>query len=762
MDAKPADDQSVTPAEAPPPQTLAAWFRQNAVQLAVVAAVLGVVCYFLNPLDVLLAGFGLSLIVFIHELGHFAAAKLCDVHVKTFSIGFGPALPFCSFKYGETTYKLAMIPLGGFVAMVGEGDTEGDVVDAEDPPVEHPEDPRSFRNKPVWQRMVIISAGVIMNVLLGAVLFVVTYLHGVEEQPAVLAHVEPGSAAWRAGLHVGTEIKALNGREGLFFDDIKPTVQSTSKGEAIELVVNYRGEQRTVTVEPLKQEGAPYPMLGIGPPRTLTLRYFRRDDTPPYAVGSPAEAAKSADGGPGLKPGDRIVAMSDPRDPSVVTPLDPNWNGLPGEVFDYEYRLARLAGKPVTFHVVRRTEGGPTTVTPVAVSVPPGYRKDLGLRMQMGPVAAVRRGSPAERAGVRARQNDGSKELAPGDQIASVELPEAGGKVTRFTADKIDAASPPTQTVRPLDPLRLPFELDQWAEHRPAGAKVTVTVLRAVGHEERKPVPLELDWDDSYRYESSSYQSASTPVPVNGLGLAYHVQTVVADVAPNSPASAEVQPNDLVKEVRYKVRDHNGKETTGSWNEVSPHQWALVDHNLQRVAPHACDLKVVRQGQTVEVSLTAVDDTTWPLADRGLDLTPDTRIQKADGIAQALDMGAHRTVRMIKTIYQNLYAMVFGRVSVKVMAGPITLARASYLIAGEDVWHLLLLMAMISINLAVVNFLPIPVLDGGHMVFLGYEAVRGKPAPESVQAVLTYIGVGMVVCLMFFVIGLDIWRLFWA
>jgi regulator of sigma E protease len=96
------------------------------------------------------------------------------------------------------------------------------------------------------------------------------------------------------------------------------------------------------------------------------------------------------------------------------------------------------------------------------------------------------------------------------------------------------------------------------------------------------------------------------------------------------------------------------------------------------------------------------------------------------------------------------------------MAGPLTLARASYLLAGQDTWYLLLLMAMISINLAVVNFLPIPVLDGGHMMFLLYEAVRGKPAPESVQLALTYVGLGIVGCLMLFVIGLDIWRLFIA
>jgi regulator of sigma E protease len=71
-------------------------------------------------------------------------------------------------------------------------------------------------------------------------------------------------------------------------------------------------------------------------------------------------------------------------------------------------------------------------------------------------------------------------------------------------------------------------------------------------------------------------------------------------------------------------------------------------------------------------------------------------------------------------------------------------------------------MGLISINLAVVNFLPIPVLDGGHMMFLLYEWVRGKPAPASVQVALTYLGLAAVLGLMLFVIGLDIWRLFFA
>ncbi|HET6575843.1 MAG TPA: site-2 protease family protein, partial [Fimbriiglobus sp.] len=319
MDPNPtAEDKSVTPAtdSAPDaPQSLSAWFRQNGVQLAIVVAIIVVVCSYLHPLDVLLATLGLSLIIFIHELGHFLTAKWCDVHVKTFSIGFGPALPFCQFQYGETTYKLAMVPLGGYVAMVGEGDAEGDTVEAEDDPEKADADPRSFKNKPVLQRMLIISAGVIMNVLLGGVCFAVVYLHGVEEAPAIASAIEPGSGAWRAGLRPGVEIEAINGRENPWFDDLRPAVTSVHKGEEVSLAVSYRGRQRELSVGPRRQEGALFPQLGIAPPQRLVLRSFRRGHVPPFDPGTPAATATAPDGGPGFQPGDRIVAMTDPADP---------------------------------------------------------------------------------------------------------------------------------------------------------------------------------------------------------------------------------------------------------------------------------------------------------------------------------------------------------------------------------------------------------------------------------------------------------------
>ncbi len=743
----------VEPAPAMPPGGLVGWFRQNGLRLALLVAFIAVICRFLHPLDVLFAGLGMTLIIFLHELGHFTAAKLCDVHVRTFSIGFGPALPFCQYKYGETTYKLAMVPLGGYVAMVGEDDPrgEGDGPDEEAAAEHAASDPRSFKNKSVPKRMFIISAGVIMNVILGGICFVVTYMHGVDERPATAAYVETGSAAWRAGWHSGTEVKSLNGRENIYFDDIRPTVQSTDKGETVDLEVDYKGSRERYALEPLKLEGALYPQLGVLSHDKLVLRNFKRDDLPPYMPSSPAAKAGN-DSHPGFLPGDRIVAMTDPDDTSKVTPIQANWDNLPGEYFDYYRRLVRLAGKPVTVHVVRK---GDATETAVAVYVLPGFRKDVGLRMRMGAISAIRKNSPAEQAQIQARQAEGDQVSVPGDRIVAVEFPEKDRSVTKYTAD-------PKGTEKPLDPLRFPDQAEAWADNRPPGAKVKLTVLRDVDHTER-PLELLLDWDPNYKYEIRSVSNAGTPVAVNGLGLAYHVNTLVDAVAPNSAAAgAGLQANDQIMAIRFKVENHKGVVTDGDWDNVRPHQWAFVDQKLQLQAPFQFEVKYKRGSTESTAWLTAADDTTWPVVERGLVLMPETRLQKADGVIDAVGMGFHRTLRTIKSIYQGLYSIAFGRTSVKVMSGPITLAQQSYFIAGQDTWTLLLWMGLISINLAVVNFLPIPVLDGGHMVFLVYEWIRGKPAPISVQNICTYIGLGLIGSMMLFVIGKDIWTLFIA
>ena len=750
-----ANTPPVTPAgDTPPParprETLASWFRANGTSAVVTAAIVAAVCYYLHPLDVVLAIVGLGGIIFIHELGHFVAAKACGVHVKTFAIGFGPPLPFCHFHYGETHYKLAMIPLGGYVAMVGEGDAKGDTVDASTEPDEQEtyskDYPRSFANKPVWQRMIVISAGVVMNILLAAVCFVVVYMHGVEEQPAVAQAVDPGSAAWRAGMRPGEELMKLNelannpteGKNRLWFDDIRMVVSSIHRGETASVTTTYQGQTRTYELEPVRAEGGLFPVIGISPPQSLTLSYYRRGGPPPYDPGSPAAQAKAADG-TGFRSKDRVVAMTDPATGAVTDlPLSAD-----GGQFEFRRRLHALAGKDVTLRVERAD--GATAELPL----PKAYRKDLGLRMTPGQVTAVRDGSPAAKAGIVTRVVTKGDVEREGDVVLAVAVADGGdGKPVTF-----DTA----------DPLRLPEKLTAWAEGMAKKSEpnwnATVRVRRAGAELE-----LPMTWDDSYRTVPGPILSPVSPVPLDGFGLAYQVSSTVADVRPDSPAAkAGILKGDTVTQVRFKAVDFKDNVKTGGWQPVGEFHYAYLDSTLQRQAPHGVDLKVTRGEEEKEfLDLTATDDTSRPVAADGLIFGKELRVLKADSVGEALGLGLQRTIRMVKNTYQGLYALIAGRVSVKVMSGPITLARAGYILAGESVWKLLLLIGLISVNLAVVNFLPIPVLDGGHMVFLIYEGIRGKPAPVLVQNVLTIVGLSMVLCLMLFTIGLDIWRLlFW-
>src|SRR5581483_1069498 len=102
--------------------------------------------------------------------------------------------PGLSFRRGETLYKIAWFPLGGYVKMVGEGGESDEGDDA----------PRAFKDKTVWQRMAIISAGVTMNIILGLVCFVIVYMmHGVERPAGIVGTVDAGSPAWQKGVPSG-------------------------------------------------------------------------------------------------------------------------------------------------------------------------------------------------------------------------------------------------------------------------------------------------------------------------------------------------------------------------------------------------------------------------------------------------------------------------------------------------------------------------------------------------------------------------------
>ncbi len=167
----------------------------------------------------------LGVLVFVHELGHFLAAKFCRMRVERFSIGFPPRA--FGKQIGETDYCISWIPFGGYVKISGMIDESFDMEQLEGPP-----QPWEFRSKPIWQRMIVISAGVVMNILLAVAIFWgVNYSKGkiLRETTEIGAVVEQ-SPAERLGLKAGDRILTINDKEVSHWEDVLNLIYIESMG----------------------------------------------------------------------------------------------------------------------------------------------------------------------------------------------------------------------------------------------------------------------------------------------------------------------------------------------------------------------------------------------------------------------------------------------------------------------------------------------------------------------------------------------------
>jgi RIP metalloprotease RseP len=831
------------------PLTPAQWLTQNFIYLAILVGGL-IWLYRAHGWEGLpsafLTVFGIGFIIFIHELGHFLVAKWCDVHVLTFSIGFGPAIPGCSFKRGETTYKLALLPLGGYVNMVGEG---ADADEGEDYP-------RSFKNKTVGQRMAIISAGVIMNVILGAIAFTFVYrVHGVNQLRATVGRTEPGGVAWSDGVRSGWRIDQIGSNEKPNFKDLQSHVALNQKGVGIPFVFWDPATEKTISMD-LKAERLPgedAPRIGIaGPMKLSTPKAESKNDTDgPFAPNSPAAVARVLD----LQSGDVVLSATDPDDPAnmsalrqtnwaadlasrMVTlrgspmtlkvrrkggaeeetnfpaagfkwgdtivgssvpatkdydpfrvselPLDPRIKGTTArDPFEFFHRMRLLAGKPAIIQVKR--DGSEESDSPVNVFVPPAYQPRFGARMlQLAVVAALR--APAKVA------TDGKGNSRPvvevGDKISGVRIEdEAGNYLLLGDAPK---NSPVEMKPKPLDPVRLPFELAQFAAAHPNKKYVTLTVIvpNPQGKDEGTARERIL-WDDSWDDNLELPQKAVSPLSIPQLGIAYWVKGLIDFVEPGSPAADArrvqeqdgvwtkvkdpLQKGDKVLEIRYWdsqsgtwIGRGNGKGKGKGWynlreerkNDDSDTRWGWAFVSMHEYNTRIVQLMIRRDTKLIEEPFEVVleDDPRWPASDRGLLLLADTHVVKADSMLEALNYGKQETLDFISMIYQGLHRLITGRISTETLEGPIGIVSTTFGLARHDIYGLILFLGVLSVNLAVVNFLPIPLLDGGHMVFLIYEKIRGKPASEQVRNIAAIIGLVLLLMLMAYVIFIDIQR----
>jgi regulator of sigma E protease len=230
--------------------------------------------------------FVLGVLIFVHELGHFMAARRVGVRVLTFSLGFGPKL--LRLTRGDTEYCISAIPLGGYVKMAGE----------------NPDDPRSgqpdeFLSRSKWERFQILIMGPVMNVLLALVVMTFVLHQGAqvpayEQQPPIVGSVVEGSPAERAGLRPGDRILSVAGRPVDTWERVFVQV-SPRAGQQIELTVQRDGRPLSLEVVPAAQTEFQLGEIGALPdmhPQVLAV-----------SPGQPAEAA-------GIEVGDIIVAVN--------------------------------------------------------------------------------------------------------------------------------------------------------------------------------------------------------------------------------------------------------------------------------------------------------------------------------------------------------------------------------------------------------------------------------------------------------------------
>jgi regulator of sigma E protease len=193
----------------------------------------------------------LSVLVLIHEFGHFIVAKKLGIKVEEFGVGFPPRA--ISKKIGETVYSINWLPVGGFVKLYGEDDAGGGKIGSRITGEKSQEDlQRAFYARPLWQRMTVVTAGVIMNFILAVV--VLSFLFATQGVPLPTEHVKirevsHASPAEVAGLRVNDQIVSLNGLE---LKDTDKFIKETQKrkGEEVTLVVLRNGQEFTTKIIP--------------------------------------------------------------------------------------------------------------------------------------------------------------------------------------------------------------------------------------------------------------------------------------------------------------------------------------------------------------------------------------------------------------------------------------------------------------------------------------------------------------------------------
>jgi regulator of sigma E protease len=643
----------------------------------------------------LLVLIGFGSVIFFHELGHFLAAKSFGVRCDVFAVGIGPRL--CGWRkgagfsfgdveigpakadastsgeigsdmaekpvLGETDYRLAWLPFGGYVRMLGQDDMD---------PAKVSEDPASFGKKPVWQRMIIISAGVTMNIIFAIVVFAIVFRMGLMVQPAIIGGVAYDSPAQKAGLHVGDEIISINHhrpRGFLEFPDLQMAAALGGRRNVIELQYHPNGSKavRNVSLKAVVPPGGGLLSIGVSSAPSLNIPRMSKSNFQRLLKSNPKLAA--------MRPGCRIISC----DGVAVH----GW----GQLYDliqasngHLMRFTLRSRKGVIYHATDRatldTRSWVTSIPPV-----------LGMYPRIV-LEAVEPGSAGAKAGLKA-----------GDVIV-----------------RVGALTNPD-----ISSFRKSIEEN-------AGQKIAVEVLRGDRHLTLNCTP-----------ESQSGKGFL------GVAMGLNFASPVVGSVTHAMAALGVRPGATISAIGPVGVPPAKLQAVKNWYDLFE---AAKKFDGRKV-------RIVFAGKFSPVTVNLHGSLMTFLRQYhyriGLALLPALRLQKSHSVYGAVAMGLNHTWNWILRTYSTLRGLGSGTVPAHELHGVVGIVPILYESESMGNTMLLYFLGSISVNLAVINFLPLPVLDGGLFVMLLIEKIRGRPLSVKVQTAIQLVGITLIAGIFLYV-----------
>lgn len=584
---------------------------------------------------------GITILIFIHELGHFIMAKRAKVRVEAFAIGFGPKL--LGITRGGTEYKICMIPLGGYVKMAGESMVSDEATGS----------PDEFISKPPLTRISIFAAGVVMNFLFAFPACILMYLLGVNFSAPNIGGIQPDSSEWNSSLREGDKIISANNQTVNSLEDYRRTILRLPIGTKVDVKAKRQNKEFTTKIIAQGSKG-----FGIDPLVNVISK-----------IENSSSAEKA-----GLQANDEILEI----------------DGVP----IYNNRqvnemVHQKNGQAVNVKISRNIRNANGIIEPSIITISIVPKKislplyDVGAEGVMPVIVdSIKNGSPAESCGIK-----------PRDRVVSIN----GTAVPSWSKFKeILKAN--------------------------AGKEVALTVLRNDKEQELK-ITSELMAD------GAGY-----------IGITLLSNNIIGEITKGSPLeTAGLIAGDKIIKINGQGNNDLMTLMRVSWqNEGKP-----------------ITVEVQRGNTPLELNIIPQSKPQWVL---GVELKPKIVHQKY-AFAQAVSSGVYETIDLFGLTFQLIWKLVSREESTKGLAGPIGIFKISYtVVKGEGISKFLWLLALFSLNLAILNLLPIPILDGGGILFNLIEKFKGSPVSLKIQVIAQYIGLFLILSLVVFATYNDIHR----